>query len=388
MKDAPQDYRGAFDRAIARACLAASQSVSSLEAARRGHGLQERRPEHQVLLLENSSKYSRPEVVSELVQRSFACRHDNPTEMRRLALLAVEVSKRLPAEGPERAITIDAQAEAFSAVANAERVAGDHEEAELLWQMVEDLLAEGSGNPLLIAETAWLRGTLRVDQTRYREAIKLFTDAIDVYTECGDLHRAGRALTGLARAYRGEGNLNKAIDCLFEAARNLDPTEEPILQMAVTHNLAVYLDEAGFPLHAFRVLNERRFSPSNRHEQLLVLRSRWLEARITASLGLPSQATAVLRSVLGGFLREDMPFDAALAALELAIFYAEQGKVSEARRLAGEVYPIFQAREIPREAGMAMLVFFKTSTQETCTLEVLQDLRKKLQEKKAAAHQG
>jgi hypothetical protein len=49
-------------------------------------------------------------------------------------------------------------------------------------------------------------------------------------------------------------------------------------------------------------------------------------------------------------LEKQMGYDAALVSLDLAILYAQEGQTAELKRLADEVIPAFESREVHREA--------------------------------------
>jgi len=83
-----------------------------------------------------------------------------------------------------------------------------------------------------------------------------------------------------------------------------------------------------------------------------------VEGKIARGLGQHQDAEVLLLKARDGFLAEDAAFDTALVSLELASLYAEQGRVTEVKRIAEEMMPIFSSRQIHREA-LTALAFWK-----------------------------
>ena len=74
------------------------------------------------------------------------------------------------------------------------------------------------------------------------------------------------------------------------------------------------------------------------------LRLSWLEGRLAAAFGRREEAIAALRGVRDGFADRKIAYDTALASLELAVLYLEEGRTSEVKDLAGKMVWIFQAQ--------------------------------------------
>ena len=65
---------------------------------------------------------------------------------------------------------------------------------------------------------------------------------------------------------------------------------------------------------------------------------------------------------------ERVGFDAALVSLDLAALYARQGRTDEVKRLATEMVPIFESRDVHQEALAALLLFREAAEAEQVTL--------------------
>jgi len=76
-----------------------------------------------------------------------------------------------------------------------------------------------------------------------------------------------------------------------------------------------------------------------------------------------------------GFIAEGIGYDAAMVAIEdLAPLYLRQGRIAEVKRIAEEMFPIFQAADVHREALAALMYFREAATHEGLTLAILRKL--------------
>jgi len=80
------------------------------------------------------------------------------------------------------------------------------------------------------------------------------------------------------------------------------------------------------------------------------------------------EAKAGLEQVIQEFA--DLPYEAALASLDLAVLYLKAGQTAEVKRLAGAMGGIFEAKGIAREALAALTLFCEAARQETATVEL------------------
>jgi hypothetical protein len=79
---------------------------------------------------------------------------------------------------------------------------------------------------------------------------------------------------------------------------------------------------------------------------------------------------SLFREVMQSFIAEALPYEAALAALDLAVLYLKEGRTAEVKELAGAMGGIFQAKGIAREALAALSLFCEAAKQETATVEL------------------
>ena len=155
--------------------------------------------------------------------------------------------------------------------------------------------------------------------------------------------------------------------------------EEPGLLVSARHNLIGFLNESGRHEEAMRTLEETRSLYFTLGEQTHLIRLRWLEGRIARDLGHLNQAEAALREARDGFIERGIGFDAARVSLDLATVYLQQGRTADLKRLAVEMVPIFESRDVHQEALAALLLFLKAADAEEVTLDLLEQISSYLQ---------
>ena len=89
---------------------------------------------------------------------------------------------------------------------------------------------------------------------------------------------------------------------------------------------------------------------------------------MAAGQGRVAQAKAGLEQVIEKFA--DLPYEAALASLDLAVLHLKEGHTAEVKELAGAMGEIFKAKGIAREALAALSLFCEAASQETATVEL------------------
>ncbi len=66
-----------------------------------------------------------------------------------------------------------------------------------------------------------------------------------------------------------------------------------------------------------------------------------------------------------------MGYDAALVSLDLALLYAQENCTEDLKRLAAELMPIFESRDVHREAIVALLMFQRACEEEKLTVALV-----------------
>jgi hypothetical protein len=95
---------------------------------------------------------------------------------------------------------------------------------------------------------------------------------------------------------------------------------------------------------------------------------RRLSSKIAAGEGRVAEALAGLVQVVRGFTDLELPYEAALPGLDLAVLYLEAGRTVEVKGLAEAMGWIFTAKGIKREALASFSVFCEAARQEIATV--------------------
>jgi len=336
--------------------------------------------------IEGASPERRREVVGEsprhqswglfehLLEHAREAFFEDAREACSLLELALALAEGLdPSRYGEGAVEA-ARARAWAYLANARRLLADFQGAEAAFAAAEDHLGQSWLDPLDEALVLELKASLRRGQRRFDEATGMLDEAISLYREVNAPHLQGRTTInqGLVLLYAGdvEGALARLRSGLFL----IDPAAEPRLVIVAQQNLVYCLNELGRPAEAWALIEDARplwHQTGRRHD---LVRLRWLEGKVAVNLDDRREAEAAFLEVRAAFLAEQMPYDVALVSLDLAAIYAREGRTAEARRLAAEMLPIFQSREVHREALAALLVFQQAAETERLTLALVEEV--------------
>jgi tetratricopeptide (TPR) repeat protein len=216
-----------------------------------------------------------------------------------------------------------------------------------------------------------LKAPLRMAQRRFPEALKLLDRAIELFLhgEHQDPHLAGRSLISKALLLTEMGDSSSAIQALKKANGLIDPKRDPRLVLCIHHNLVYLLSKVDQHQEAAALLPQLKELAATHGSAKDRLRLDWVEGLIAVGLGDHEQARQLLARVRQTFLDEGNVYEAALAALDLAISYLEEGKTAEVRELADDMVTVFRDHDVTREAFAAVLLFQEAARQETATAE-------------------
>jgi hypothetical protein len=119
--------------------------------------------------------------------------------------------------------------------------------------------------------------------------------------------------------------------------------------------------------------------------ELDLVRTVWLSARIAAGQGRREEAIAGLEQVRREFTVRQLPYDAARASLELAALWLEEGRTAEVRELSVAMVWIFKAQGIARETLAALAIFRDAAQKETATVELVRHVLAEMEKVRRSA---
>jgi tetratricopeptide (TPR) repeat protein len=305
-----------------------------------------------------------------LLQKSREATFSDPAKGVELANLALRIVRHL-GKAYDPNWVMDLRARCFAYLGNARRVLGELRSADDAFVKAEScLIRSTSGNVEVQAEILDLKSSLRRGQRRLDEALRLIDEALSLYGEAGDIHGIAKALVKKAKILEETGDLAGAIGLLQQFTQNT--VQETQLLKYGRFNLLGCLILADFYEEAERLLPEVRDLFDTTAQPLDLVRLRWAEGNIHLGLGRRGPAEAAFREVQQEFLGRGMGYDAALVSLDLARLYAQEGCADDLKRLAAELMPIFESRDVHREAIVTLLMFQRACEEERLTVELVQ----------------
>jgi transcriptional regulator with XRE-family HTH domain len=286
-----------------------------------------------------------------------------------LAELALEIAERAPGEENWR---LRLKGYCWAHLGNARRVANDLAGADTAFAQAWHFWEAGAdSDPGLLA--AWrlydLEASLRRDQRQFPEALHLLEQA---RAGCGnDPLATGRILLNKEHVFDEMGDAVGSLAALEEATPLIDGSGDVrlfwVLLFKKTNNL----------LHLERYREAAELLPKvhdlavELRNELDLVRVVWLRAKVAAGLGQTEEAIAGLEQVGQDFTAREMPYDAALSWLDLAVLLLKAGRTAEVRELAVRMVRIFKGQEeFDREALAALQLFCKAALDEAATVEL------------------
>jgi tetratricopeptide (TPR) repeat protein len=177
-----------------------------------------------------------------------------------------------------------------------------------------------------------------------------------------------------AIVWRDAGDPEQAIGLLWKAIPSIQSKEPSRLLLCARHNLAVWSTDLGQFMQARRVFRDSEPLYDRFPDPWTQRRRAWVEGRILHGLGQLDAAEERLAWAQRGFVEQEIAYDAALVSLDLAAVYAAQGRSADLKRLAGDMVPIFRARDVHREALAALAYFRHAVEMEKATSALVESL--------------
>jgi len=342
--------------------------------------LLESTPGEQIALMGGFQRSAQLQILGGLLEESYSRRHREPGRSLEIAVAAAALTE--PLAGPRRSSVGEASLRAASLafLANARRIAGDHRGAEEAWARLAAEGWKGEGNPYLRALLAELRASLARDQRRFAAARHLLGEAIEIYRQQGAVHFMGFAEVLLSYDIFIEGKTDEALTTLLRGLAHMAPGRSPGTALSALHNAVVYLSELGENYRAIYLLQQFECFYLTQGDALLMVRAGWLKGRVLSKLGFYRDAILLLDRARTELTERQLHFDAALAGLDLALALAETNDSVGVMRIAQEMYPVFVAHDIPREASMALLQFAQAAEALKASSETIRDTLRHLAE--------
>lgn len=326
-------------------------------------------------LVETCPEFRNWALVEHICHESEAAASHSAKQALELAGFANSMIRWLPGEDAWKACV---EGYALPFVGNAYRVGNDLDKAEDAFARGLRLWAVGAtAHPHLLAEWRILdrEASLHRDQRRFPEAL----DRLDRSLATAPREVAGRILLNKAFTLEQMGDPERALDTLRKAAPAVEAGGDVNQIFSLRFNWVVNLCHLDRAKEAAERLPEVRELAARLGKDLHCLRVRWLAARVAAGLGRTDEAVAEVKEVCDAFLDLEMPYDAALAGLNLALYWLEQGQTAAVKELAVGLEKIFTAKGIRREALASLRLFCDTASREAATVALVQQIKAELE---------
>lgn len=333
------------------------------------------------------SMVSRP-LAEVLLTRSVALALRDPEQAELFVDLADHVTRRLEqvnpllAGGPSAVRDLRALVEAHRG--NALRLRRDITGARHCFARAHRLLEDGGGDVEVLARVMSLHGSLLLDVSRPRQALRCLTQAESIYRRLGAEIQRGRVLIKCANAWRNLAEPESALALTEEALECLEGEKDVTLKAKAVKNLAVCYWELGRYREARDILRSQRRLFDACPETAFQLRLCWLRAMIHQGLDEGAWAERAYGKARDGFLELGDAYNAALVSLDLAGLYLEQGRLAEVERDAAAIYPVLCRHELSAEAGAAFLLYVEAARRHRVTAHLVREVAGRLRQHGAA----
>ncbi len=295
-----------------------------------------------------------------LLKKSRELTQEDPGQARRAADLAGAMAEQLDLEIYGAPVVQDTRAIAWAYMAETGRVSADLRTAETSLRAAGRLLGQERRDPLDQADLLTLQASLRVYGGHFEQALGLLNRVASIHRRAGDRHLLGRTLLKKATVLGNSGRPDVAARLIRRSLEWIDPPREPRLLVCAAHNAIWFLAENGRMSEASAWLHGARRLYQQAGDRRHLGRLRWLEGKLAPSFNAAEGALADARESLA---REGLPYEAALAAMDLAVLYANEGKRTAMRRQADQMLPFFRSETLYRETVMALLSFQQSAGQ-------------------------
>ncbi len=361
---APEDYDSAIDAAV-RVVLGLSPVVMRNQERAETHCQPETPIRRLQMLADNSPPPMLMAITRAAFRESYAERFDNRPRSLELAKVGLQAARLLRESGYLGTESqTDLEGEAWTYLANAERINSNIRGAEAAFGKAESLLSSGTGDRELKAKLLSLRANLRFSQARSDEAAELYDQEIKLRRLLGDPEALGQALINRGIVASWTETATTACELLSEGAELV--SDEDYLLLAL-NPIAERLARDGEGLLALKAIHRAEtlgmMAGSGSHR----LRLRWITGIAYRALGHPREAEQELRAVREQLADEAPGFRTGILSLDLAAVCAAQGKTAEVRELAEEAYAIFRSEGLGQRALAALIVFQKAALAEELT---------------------
>lgn len=321
-------------------------------------------------LIENAADYQHWGLAVHLCHKSEKAAADKPPVAVERAGLAVFVARHVPEIDGWRD-RLEGWCTAF--LANAQKAANDVPLAGATFTEALSLWEKGKDEAGLLSEARVLDlgASVRREQGLVPQALELHAEALAAALPAEN----GHLLLNQACTFQDDGQHTQALRALAKAAELIDAARQPRLWCVLRFNQAANLILLGKAAEAAPIVNEVRLLAEALRNDLDLVKTVWLRANVDAGLGKRQEALDGLNQVRRDFEARSLPYDYALASLDEALLYRQEGRFGEIHALAEEILEIFRAQGVHREAIASIILFQEAAERERISVALVRRLQ-------------
>jgi len=258
-------------------------------------------------------------------------------------------------------------------------------EAEIIFRRLRE--ERQHQNLAVAAELASLEASLCIDQRRFSDAERLLVRAIGAFRCALDPNGEARTCIQLGNLLRTTGRPGDALVRHAQAAALIDAEVEPYLFVCTVTGRVNALCDLDRAADAEPLLATHAASYAACDDVFLAHHCRMLQGRVALGLGRCGEAQGFFRTTRDAYLELGRDYDAILVSLYLADTLLAAGKMSQLRRLATDLIPLFRSRGVARETLASLRLLAQAVTAETVSAAVLEKIRRQLETSEHPPHE-
>ncbi len=293
-------------------------------------------------------------------------------EIAKLALVSLEGSDEVFGERIH-----DLRALGWAWLGNAHRLALDLSAADAAFEEsdVEWLQPDAPHETLVAAEIDFLKGSLRMSQRSYPEALSLIDRSRELFRLAGDSIGETKALLQKGAVHVFADRSLDAIAAFGDARALLAHHGEPFLTYAVYCNLANAQAKAGLYQEGAANLSKANVLCQQLDNPLESLKILWVDGVIKQGERDLPNAEKLIRHARSGYQEAEEICSFALASLDLAVLLSEQQRWSDTLDLTLEVVPLLESLRLNPESLAAISLLSKALETKRVSPLLLRDVR-------------
>ena len=246
-----------------------------------------------------------------------------------LALLAVEAMSQR--QQITQASSHDLQAEVWTAVANARRLAAEWPRAHQALANAERHLKEGTGEPRLRAGLLSITASMLADQGHVAQAVDILEECRAIYEDLSEWALRARTFVKIANILAGTEPAKGLL--ALDRAAPLIPVTDSSLILAAEMLRVECLIELSKPSEALRVFQRSVHLLAASPQVRPRVRGRFTTARLLDALGFEQQGEQLFEEVVDGDIEHELYKDAFLDILYLYGRHVKAGDLEKAARV-------------------------------------------------------